>query len=197
MMGMSGKYEHKDRSHLFKYLPESRDELPPRTMKDSFDRALVPLSSNIMLQNRYTTTRKGLRVGRLLEDMDLFAVWIVFKHIYSPKIPLDVPHPYVAVTLLVDEVIVHPKRYPDKDLILSGHVSYAGKTSMEITLWLDQLQDNKLQRVTNANFVFVARDPLNKSSVLVNELEPSGDDEKELLKLSLDTILSFYTYKLT
>ena len=42
-------------------------------LQDSFDRAIVPLSTDLTLQNKYTTTFKSLRIGRLLEDMDLFA----------------------------------------------------------------------------------------------------------------------------
>ncbi|XP_050436061.1 acyl-coenzyme A thioesterase 9, mitochondrial-like [Adelges cooleyi] len=185
MMGLSGKYEQEDRSWLLEHLPKARDELPTRTMSDSFDRAKVPLSSDIMLQNKYTTTYNSLRLGRLLEDMDSFAVWIVLKHIYNPKIPNDVPIPYVVVTLLVDDVIISPERYPDRDLIFSGLVSYVGKTSMEVTLWLEQLHDNKLKRITKANFVFVARDSTNRLSVPVNSLEPNGEYEKNLMHLSL------------
>ncbi|XP_050531029.1 acyl-coenzyme A thioesterase 9, mitochondrial-like [Daktulosphaira vitifoliae] len=73
--------------------------------------AKVPLSSDLVLQNKYTTTCKSLRLGRILEDMDLFAVWIVLKHIHNPKLPPDVPNPYVIVTLLVDDVLINPERY--------------------------------------------------------------------------------------
>ncbi|XP_050536519.1 acyl-coenzyme A thioesterase 9, mitochondrial-like [Daktulosphaira vitifoliae] len=181
MMGMTEKYHHEDRSWLAEYLPKTREELPPRCMNDSFDRAKVPLSNDLVLQNKYTTTYKGLRLGRLLEDMDLFAVWIVMKHIYNPKLPKDVPIPYVVVTLLVDDLLITPERFPDKDLIFSGLVSHVGKTSMEVTLWLEQLHDNKLKRITKANFVFVARDSTNQSSVLVNALEPKGEFEKRIM----------------
>ncbi|XP_050439193.1 acyl-coenzyme A thioesterase 9, mitochondrial-like [Adelges cooleyi] len=185
MMGVSGKYEKEDRSWLIKYLPKTQEELPTRSMNDSFDMAKVPLSSDIMLQNRYTTAENGLRLGRLLEDMDSFAVWIVLKHIYDPKLPEDIPIPYAVVTLLVDDVFIEPDRYPDKDLIFSGFVSYAGKTSLEVTLWLEQLQENKLKRITKAHFVFVARDSTNTSSVLVNSLEPNGEKEKDILQHAL------------
>ncbi|XP_025404769.1 acyl-coenzyme A thioesterase 9, mitochondrial-like isoform X2 [Sipha flava] len=184
IMGLSGKYENEDRKWLSEYLPKDQSELPARSMNDSFDRAIVPLSTDLSLQNKYTTTFKGLRIGRLLEDMDHFAVWIVMKHIYNPKQPTDVPTPYVVVTLLVDDVIINANRFPDKDLIISGQVTHVGKTSMEVTLWLEQLNDGKFERITRAHFVFVARDPTNTSSVMVNHLEPVGEREKNLMILS-------------
>jgi len=40
----------------------------------------------------------------------IILVWIVMKHIYNPKQPLDVPTPYVVVTLLVDDVVINANR---------------------------------------------------------------------------------------
>lgn len=33
------------------------------------------------------------------------------KHIYNPKQPVDIPTPYVVVTLLVDDVIINTNRF--------------------------------------------------------------------------------------
>lgn len=33
------------------------------------------------------------------------------KHIYNPMQPLDVPTPYVVVTLLVDDVVINANRF--------------------------------------------------------------------------------------
>lgn len=55
---------------------------------------------------------------------------------------------------------------------------------MEVTLWLDQLDDGSLTRITRAHFIFVARDPTNKSSVMVNQLVPVGEREKSIIILS-------------
>ncbi|VVC42598.1 HotDog domain,Hotdog acyl-CoA thioesterase (ACOT)-type domain,Thioesterase domain [Cinara cedri] len=180
-MGINEKYKNEDRSWLSKYLPKTQSELPPRSMNDSYDIAIVPLSTDLVLQNKYTTTLKSLRMGRLLEDMDNFAVWVVMKHIHNPKQPDDIPTPYVIVTLLVDDVIINPIQFSDRDLILSGQVTYAGKTSLEVTLWLDQKNGDKFKRITRAHFVFVARDPTNTKSVIVNNLVPTGEREKQIL----------------
>lgn len=75
-------------------------------------------------------------------------------------------------------------------MIISGQVTYVGKTSLEITLWLDQINENKLTRITRAHFVFVARDPTNTSSVMVNHLVPVGEREKNIMVLSASNYLT-------
>lgn len=59
------------------YLPNSQNELPARSMQDSFMAALIPLSSDTKLQDKYITFLGHVRVGRLLEDMDIFAGRVV------------------------------------------------------------------------------------------------------------------------
>ena len=75
------------RQELMKLLPDSQDELPIRKMSDSFDHALIPLGSDLTLRDKYINPYGGVRMGRLLEDMDVFAAHLVFKHILNPKQP--------------------------------------------------------------------------------------------------------------
>ena len=54
-------------------------------------------------------------MGRLLEDMDVFAVHLVFKHILNPKQPKgDKQSPFSIVTALVDRIDVHNKINADQ-----------------------------------------------------------------------------------
>lgn len=75
LMGVETGYKpiQESRSHLLAYLPQSQDELEPRSMKDSFTSALIPLSTEEEIQDRYITFLGRVRIGRLLEDMDIFA----------------------------------------------------------------------------------------------------------------------------
>lgn len=61
------------REHLAKFTPKSQSELPSRSMQDSFTSAVIPLSSDTTLQDKYVTFLGHVRLGRLMEDMDLFA----------------------------------------------------------------------------------------------------------------------------
>ncbi|KAJ8911732.1 hypothetical protein NQ315_003632 [Exocentrus adspersus] len=63
----------KDRSHLLKYMSKSQEELPKRSMQDSFIAGLIPLSTDKKLQDKYVSFLGHVRIGRLLEDMDIFA----------------------------------------------------------------------------------------------------------------------------
>ncbi|XP_063886581.1 acyl-coenzyme A thioesterase 9, mitochondrial-like isoform X3 [Scylla paramamosain] len=171
-----------DRSHLLLLLPCSQDELPTRTMKDSWDSAIIPLGSEERLREKYVTFMGGVRVGRLLEDLDVFAVWLCYKHIKNPHQTPDLPSPYSIVTALVDRIDFSRgwSLHPDRDIRLSGHVSWAGRSSLETVIIVEQRVDNAWRQVTRAVFVMVARDPLNQGSAVVNPLVCETPEEKRI-----------------
>lgn len=105
-MGIKETYSilPQSRESLLEYEPKSFDELPPRAMHDSFTSAIIPLSKDKLLQDKYVTFLGSVRLGRLMEDMDLFAVWVVHEHLKIPKLDPTVPLPYTFVTLLVDRI---------------------------------------------------------------------------------------------
>ncbi|KAL3280580.1 hypothetical protein HHI36_003813 [Cryptolaemus montrouzieri] len=171
-----------DRSYLKKYVPKL-EELPPRNMKDSFLEGLIPLSSNEALQEKYITFLGHVRIGRLLEDMDIFAVFVAYKHIYTPSLPDDVASPYTLVTAHVDQIDFTefvPK--PNQDIKLSGHVSWVGKSSMEVVVWLEQELHGTWHKITRALFLIAARDPTCRHAAVVNPLTPLNDYEREMLQ---------------
>ena len=43
------------------------------------------ISYNYVFLFRYLNPQRGVRIGRLLEDMDVFAVHLVFKHVLNPR----------------------------------------------------------------------------------------------------------------
>lgn len=94
----------KSREYLLKYEPKSINELPSRAMQDSFTSALIPLSTDNALREKYVTFMGSVRLGRLMEDMDLFAVWVVHQHVKLPNLDPTIPLPYTFVTLLVDKI---------------------------------------------------------------------------------------------
>lgn len=48
-------------------------EHPNLSLQDSWDAAIIPLGSENRLREKYVTFMGGVRVGRLLEDLDVFA----------------------------------------------------------------------------------------------------------------------------
>ncbi|CAG9771220.1 unnamed protein product [Ceutorhynchus assimilis] len=183
-MGVDHPYKpflHK-REDLQKYLPKTQEELPKRTMQDSIVEAIIPLSQDLGLQEKYTTFLGSVRTGRLVEDMDIFTVIVARKHIHNPKLPKDVNFPQTLVTVLVDRIEFSeymPK--PNKDIKISGHVTWVSKSTIEVVVWLDQFEDNHWQRITRALFMLAARDPSNTYSTPVNAIEPANEEEKQIL----------------
>merc|ERR1719392_228239 len=99
-------------------------------MIDSYDSAIIPLGSDAVLRDRYLNPQGGVRIGRLLEDMDVFAVHLVFKHILNPKQPPgDGQSPFSIVTALVDRIHVRERITSTEDIKISGHVTWVGRSS--------------------------------------------------------------------
>ncbi|XP_067615986.1 acyl-coenzyme A thioesterase 9, mitochondrial-like [Eurosta solidaginis] len=169
------------REDLLKYTPKLED-LPPRSMQDSFTAALIPLSANPRLQYRYVSHNGGLRMGRLIEDMDFFAVWVCLQHLHLPALPENVAVPYTFVTIMADKIlIIEQKGDVTKDIRLSGHVSWVGRSSLEIVIWVEQMENNKIKPITRALFLMAARDAINSAAVPVNPISPATDEEKIIL----------------
>jgi len=171
---------NKRREELVDILPKSQSELPARKMLDSYDSAIIPLGSDPSLRDRYLTHHGGVRIGRLLEDMDIFAVHLVFKHVENPLQQPGMGSPFSIVTALVDQIDFTGKMQSDCDIKISGHVTWAGSSSMECTLRLEQLVDEEWVKFTEARFLMVARDPLNRGSAFINPLKVETKEEEEL-----------------
>lgn len=141
------------------------------------------MGSDVKLRDRYLTHFGTVRVGRLLEDMDVFAVHLVFKHVLNPKQPADDPQsPFSIVTALVDRINVKKSINSDQDIKMMGHVTWVGSSSVEASLELYQLRDGKWVHVTEATFVMVVRDSMNKGSSYVNPLRVEGPEETAILE---------------
>lgn len=168
------------REALMDILPSSQSQLPPRRMLESYDMAVIPLGADPVLRDRYLLHNGGVRIGRLLEAMDMFAVHTVFKHIYNPKQKDGMKSPYSIVTALVDNIDIKKNIHPERDIKISGHVTWVGKTSAESTLELHQKYDGNWEKVTEALFVLVARNPANTGSAFINPLEIVTEEEKEI-----------------
>ncbi|BES91159.1 Acyl-CoA thioesterase 9 [Nesidiocoris tenuis] len=184
MMGTPPGYRQfpPDRSHLNERIPGSQDDLPVRTMKDSYDEVIIPLSSSGVLQERYTTVMGAVRMGRVLEDMDTFAVWLCQKHIFNPAAALeDGVTPYTIVTAQVDDISFEyfkPKVW--NDMRLRGHVVWAGRTSLEARVCCESNVAGEWRHFTTAYFIMAARNSTNTKGAFVNRLVPQGPDEERL-----------------
>uniref|UniRef100_A0A8C7TQF6 Acyl-CoA thioesterase 9 n=1 Tax=Oncorhynchus mykiss TaxID=8022 RepID=A0A8C7TQF6_ONCMY len=149
-----------DRLSLSNQLAGSQDELPVRRMKDSYIEAHLPLGTDPTLREKYLNYLKGVRFGRILEDLDSL---------------LSLISPVCDVTDMRKQII-----HPDCDIKFTGHVTWVGKTSIEAKMHMSQYHGGAYTPVLDATFVMVARDPENKRAAFVNPLKPEGIEEEKL-----------------
>ena len=51
----------------------NQEECPVRHMMDSYQEVIIPLGQDPVVREKYISFLKGLRFGRILEDLDTFA----------------------------------------------------------------------------------------------------------------------------
>ena len=160
-----------------------------RPMTASFSRGLIPLS-DVNCRDNYLNYLKQIRFGRLLEDLDTFAVYTAYKHtdaISGDADPKTNHAKFSIVTGLVDRIMVKQSATSESDLHLSGFVSWVGKSSMEVTMNVDQEnKDHGLNRLCTARFVMVAIDAVTKAPTAVTPIEPANEQEKEYFKRGIE-----------
>uniref|UniRef100_A0A8C7A3U6 Acyl-CoA thioesterase 9 n=1 Tax=Neovison vison TaxID=452646 RepID=A0A8C7A3U6_NEOVI len=125
-----------ERKLLQSFLAESQKGLPPRRMRDSYIEVLLPLGSQPELREKYLTVQNTIRFGRILEDLDSLGVLICYMHTRIHEAKMS---PLSIVTALVDKIdMCKMSLSPEQDIKFSGHVSWVGKTSMEVKMQMFQ-----------------------------------------------------------
>ena len=68
-----------NRESLLDLLPKSQQELPAKSIKQGLQVAWLKLSDPVV-REKYVNFMTNVRLGRILEDLDTFAVWTSFMH---------------------------------------------------------------------------------------------------------------------
>lgn len=110
-----------DRSALAAFIPTEREQLPVKRLSDSYDEAWILIGADALLREQYVNHFHRVRFGRLLEDIDTFAVWLAYKHNADPQCVTGVS-PIVLVTALVDRIDVSHRvtLHADRDIRMRG-----------------------------------------------------------------------------
>ncbi|BBN07940.1 acyl-coenzyme A thioesterase 9 [Marchantia polymorpha subsp. ruderalis] len=154
-----------------------------KTPEESRTSILYALSTDKILREQYRNPWQGVRIGKLLEDLDALAGTIAVKHC------ADVDHttrPLLLVTASVDKISLLKPLLLDEDLRIGGAVAWVGRSSMEIRM--EVIQPVTEEEATEddialiANFTFVARDSVTKKAAQVNRLQPESVAEKKLFQ---------------
>ena len=90
-----------------------------KTMQDSYVEEFLRFKSNPLVREDYLNHNGGVRIGKILEDLDALAGSISYLHCSEKMKAGEV----VIVTASVDRIDLLANIPSDKDLKLSGHVS--------------------------------------------------------------------------
>ncbi|KAI3798073.1 hypothetical protein L1987_33341 [Smallanthus sonchifolius] len=142
-----------------------------------------PFSSDYILREQYRNPWNGIRVGKLLEDLDALAGTISFKHCFNYASMAD---SLLLVTASVDKMVIKKPILVDTDLKIVGAVTWVGRSSMEIQLEVLQsngeTSDPLDSQALVANFTFVGRDSKTGKSAKLNQITPETEKENLLWK---------------
>ncbi|CBY21648.1 unnamed protein product [Oikopleura dioica] len=165
----------------------------PISPADSKFSTKVPLSdTSFPLRLKYRTHAGGVRIGRILEDLDTLAGIASYKHNLS--LAVDGKVPLSIVTACVDEISFFPEYFEhsarNDDLILNGEVVWVGRSSMDV---LCSLENDKGQPLVQSHFIMVARCPQTGRAAPVVPLKP--ETEAEIKNYELAEKLNKYRKK--
>ncbi|TKR73371.1 hypothetical protein L596_020687 [Steinernema carpocapsae] len=155
-------------------------------------KTVIPLKTQPEIRLHYTNDAQLVRLGVILEDLDLFAGWIAYKHNQAASISMDAlaHEPMCIVTACVDKIDFHSKTITlDQDIEMHGHVSWVGRSSMEITMKLQQMPNDCSDplHVLTAKFVMVSRDPMMNKAVACVPLKVESQEEEKMFQIGADS----------
>ncbi|KAI3878753.1 hypothetical protein MKW92_045391 [Papaver armeniacum] len=159
----------------------AQSELLTKTPSESRTSIVYNFSIDYILREEYRDPWSGVRIGKLLEDLDALAGTIAVKHCSDECI---LTRPLLLVTASVDKMVLRKPLRFDVDLSMSGAVTWVGRSSVEIQLEVSQRPPDSSHAsdavAFTANFTFVARDSKTGKSAPVNRLLPESEQEKML-----------------
>ncbi|TFK17460.1 Thioesterase/thiol ester dehydrase-isomerase [Coprinopsis marcescibilis] len=166
---------------------ETTDELVPRNMHDSYSELVIPFALSPAVLEQYINASGGIRMGKLMENLDSLAGSIAYKHLLGPgvqELGRIQDRGFYIVTASVDRLDMYQQVDPSRDLRLSGQVMYTGKSSMEIAMKMESIGgDQPDQTAMIGRFSMVCRDARTHKARKVHPLIVTTDEERALYAL--------------
>ncbi|KHN86298.1 Acyl-coenzyme A thioesterase 9, mitochondrial [Toxocara canis] len=163
-------------------------KLKAHTMNESRDSVLIPLGSEPKIRLQYKNFTGLVRFGKLLEDLDTFAIWLSYRHNQGGE-AMGTPrhHPMMIVTAAVDEIHIKADREMSStsDILMEGHVSWVGRSSLEVSMHLSQQLQGCRVDFLSAKFITVSREPSGERSTPNVPLKTTSTEEEEMVRKGL------------
>jgi acyl-coenzyme A thioesterase 9 len=175
--------ETEPKKSLYSYDEKGRRIPISKRPLDSLQVIELPFSSDATLREQYCNLFGGIRVGKVLEDLDALAGSIAHAH---ADLPTDSNPPCSIVTASVDRIMLLDKLLLDRDIMFRGFVSYAGTSSMEVRIDMESKDPvtQTFQPLVLANFTMVATQ--GGKAVPVNRISAETEEEKLLWELGAE-----------
>ena len=103
-----------------------KKSLSARKTTDSSIKMIMPFSNDLELRERYINFFGALRLGKLLEDLDLIAGQVAYKHTEGWERGLTI------VTAACDRIDLLGDLRSDRDLQFLASINWVGKSSLEV-----------------------------------------------------------------
>eukprot|EP00842_Homolaphlyctis_polyrhiza_P001636 jgi/Hompol1/2473/HPOL_000092-RA len=184
--------------------------------RDSYVELFLRFKSDPAELDDYINAWNEVRVGKVLEDLDALAAAIAFLHVGITKRSDAIDAGVTVVTASVDRIDMLRSIPSDRDVKLSGFVTYVGASSLEISLSMETCPDNapppgserfgyeasfatnhpESEKILTAKFIMattcnlatlqVALDPKTNKATKVNQLILETDEDRQLFLLGAD-----------
>lgn len=159
----------------------------PKRMMDSHVSISLPFRSQPSFFEQYINTGGGVRLGKVLEDLDSLAGDASYRHVLGARPSPSDPDgsPIFIVTASVDRLdLIEPLR-ADKDYNLNGMVIYVGSSSMEVLVTVEELRDNTKdsspgRAVLTGRFTMATRNAATGEAQTIPPLQLDNDAERQL-----------------
>src|SRR3990167_1047938 len=143
----------------------------------SWIRIKLPLQSKEKIRKYLALGNNRIRIGRLLELMDMLAGRICYWHTNNSFVPKDL----TIVTASVDGIQFYDDNIQlDRDVSLDGYICYTGTSSMEVRI---DVRNHEGKLHCSAYYVFVAREKATGKSAKVPRLDFSLEDDPDRARL--------------
>ncbi|XP_065182812.1 acyl-coenzyme A thioesterase 9, mitochondrial-like [Sycon ciliatum] len=163
-------------------------DIEPHTVEDSKVVGYIPLGTSAERRIAYMNIMGGVRAGLLLEDMDIIAAYSAYMHC-SQHGNLDDAKHLLIVTALVDRLDIREKISLERDIRLTGMVSWVGTSSMEVTIFIDQEDGSADCTSTAENTANTCTASANTADHAVSYAEQSSNDIRQWKRLAEATLV--------
>lgn len=137
-------------STFTKFPEEATRMKAERCMNDSLIQVSLPFMQNKELFGDYVNIFGGIRFGKIMEDLDVFAATCAYMHCGTSTTNGE---KLTIVTAAVDRIDVHMRLDEPLNLRMKGMVSFVGKSSMEVTIIVESSSnsDNTISNTSNSD----------------------------------------------